>query len=149
MKRLISFGHLRSDSTSSSAPLIAHSPVSPVSPILPNIKTFSSGSNEDVLGDLLKSPTSRTRGESVTESLYSMQLNRRVSSSLPQDYGSLLMTPVGDRPGSVLSSDSISSGTLDLSISDESLVARAKDGSIEAATLEALIDQLIAEFIGM
>jgi hypothetical protein len=97
----------------------------------------------------------RIRGGSVQERSASRGSNPQIptlSSSLPRN--SELQQPMSvseDKPPSVLSVDSSSPstslGTVDSIASNEPPpVLRAKDGSIEAATLEGLVEQLIADF---
>jgi hypothetical protein len=60
------------------------------------------------------------------------------------------MSTFEGKPPSMLSMDcnaSTSSGTMESTASNEPpLVSQAEDGTIEAATLEGLIEQMIADF---
>lgn len=154
---------------------IPHSPslISPISsPILPEIKYIGEDSDESAFGDFHSAQMEvlpafsqrrtthdytvpRIHGGSVQEretSRGSNLQNPNLSSSLPRHSEfQQPMSALEDKPPSVLSmgssSPSTSFSTVESIASHEPPpVLRAKDGSIEAATLEGLIDQLIADF---
>ena len=143
------------------------SSISPISPILPEIKTFAEEGDEGAFGafDSVQAPRlskilprapshtfSRHRGGSVKEQPASSQSSLQIpvsSSSLPRDYGSYMprTPPSDDKPPSVFSdSTSVTSGSESAVSDEQAFVLQAKDGSIEAATLEGLIEQLITDF---
>lgn len=157
-------------STSSISPI--SSPILPeIKTVLPEIKTFAADSNEGAFGvfdsaqmEALSTISQRrtthdhtvlrNRGGSVLERSTSRGSNLQIytPSSLPQNYGSHMqpMSTFEGKPPSMLSMDcnaSTSSGTMESTASNEPpLVSQAEDGTIEAATLEGLIEQMIADF---
>jgi son of sevenless-like protein len=150
----------------------ASSSISPISPILPEIRAIEVDDDEGGFG-LLDSaqayPASRPaygsysrshavrphRGDSVMEPSPSTRSTLQIPglpSSLPWDYESHIhpTSSFDDKPPSLLrdsSNASVCSGTLESVVSnDQPLVIHARDGTIEAATLGGLIEQLIIDF---
>lgn len=94
---------------------------------------------------------SRYRGNSVQDNRPHLgeSLQIEASVSLPSNYGSELLprTPLDEKPPSMTSFDSSGSASTYESVysNQPPLILRAKNGSIEAGTLDGLVDQLIKE----
>lgn len=140
------------------------SPISPLPPVLGEIPTEVDEESLDIFNpNPISSPrsalphvASRNRGNSLQDKTHSRasSLQIPISSSLPRDYGSRLLplTPSDGKDPSILSFDSYysaSSGTVESTSSNSSsYFTRSKDGSIETATLDALVEQLISDSSG-
>lgn len=148
--------------SSSSPPPSSISPISITPPVLREIATESDEALDVFEDDQFYSASLRStkhghitrhRGSSVQEKAHSRQSTLQIpviaSASLPTNYGSRMQptTPLHEKPPSMMSFDSsASSGTFESSFSSQSpFVERARDGSVEAGTLNGLIEHLITD----
>lgn len=132
------------------------SPISQSPPVLREIQTEADEESLNIFNQNATLPrmSSRHRGGSLQEKSYSQASNPQIpiSASLPRDYGSglLRLTPCDGNETLISSSESCcsASDTTESTSSNSSSLTRSKAGSIDAATLDALIEQLISDSSG-